>query len=191
MEPVDGVVDLLIEQQQNVPQIQIRPDRRALARYGLLSVTCRNWWMWPLPGKWYPQIQEGDRMFDLLVRFDEDHRGSIEAIQNATFNLENGTIVPLAELATIQSRSGPNTISRENVQRAIVVSANVAGSDLRGTVDEIRSNVSANTSPYRRDTLWSMAGSLKVKPRQRISSCCSVSLPSSGFIFCSSLNLGR
>ena len=146
MEPVDGVVDLLIEQQQNVPQIQIRPDRRALARYGLSIRDLSELVDVAFAGEVVSQIQEGDRMFDLLVRFDEDHRGSIEAIQNATFNLENGTIVPLAELATIQSRSGPNTISRENVQRAITVSANVAGRDLRGTVDEIRSNVSANIS---------------------------------------------
>lgn len=144
MEPVNGVVDLSIEQQQNVPQIQIRPNRRALARHGMSIRDLAELVDVAFAGEVVSQIQEGDRMFDLLVRFDEDHRGNIEAIQNATFNLENGTIVPLAELATIQSRSGPNTISRENVQRAITVSANVAGRDLRGTVDEIRSNVSEN-----------------------------------------------
>ncbi|PKD43725.1 efflux RND transporter permease subunit [Rhodohalobacter barkolensis] len=144
MEPVDGIVDLSIEQQQNVPQIQIRPNRRSLARHGMSIRDLSELVDVAFAGEVVSQIQEGDQMFDLLVRFDENHRGSIEAIQNATFNLENGTIVPLAELATIKSRSGPNTISRENVQRAITVSANVAGRDLRGTVDEIRSNVSEN-----------------------------------------------
>ena len=67
-------------------------------------------------------------------------------MKQARFNLEDGTIVPLVELASVKSRSGPNTISRENVQRKIVVSANVAGRDLRGTVDEIRANVSQNVS---------------------------------------------
>ncbi|MAL17958.1 MAG: CusA/CzcA family heavy metal efflux RND transporter [Balneola sp.] len=146
METVEGVVDLSVEQQQNVPQIQIRPDRRALARYGITIQQLAEMVDVAFAGEVVSQILEGDKMFDLLVRFDEDHRGSIESVQKATFNLEDGTIVPLAELASVTSRSGPNTISRENVQRKIVVSANVAGRDLRGTVDEIRANVAQNVS---------------------------------------------
>lgn len=146
MENVDGVVDLAVEQQQNVPQIQIRPDRRAMARYGLTIQDVSEMVDVAFAGEVVSQILEGDKMFDLVVRFDEKYRGSIESVQNATFNLEDGTIVPLAELASIQSRSGPNTISRENVQRKIVVSANVSGRDLRSTVDAIRANVSENVS---------------------------------------------
>ena len=146
MEPVEGVVDLSVEQQQNVPQIQIRPDRKALARYGITMQQLAEMVDVAFAGEVVSQVLEGDKMFDLLVRFDEDHRGSIEAVQKATFNLADGTIVLLAELASVQSRSGPNTISRENVQRKIVVSANVAGRDLRSTVDNIRSNVSQNVN---------------------------------------------
>ncbi|MDR9364028.1 MAG: efflux RND transporter permease subunit [Balneolaceae bacterium] len=146
METVDGVVDLAVEQQSNVPQIQIRPDRRAMARYGLTIQDISEMVDVAFAGEVVSQILEGDKMFDLVVRFDEEHRGSIESVQNATFNLNDGTIVPLAELASIQSRSGPNTISRENVQRKIVVSANVSGRDLRSTVDAIRANVSENVS---------------------------------------------
>jgi Cu/Ag efflux pump CusA len=97
-------------------------------------------------GEVVSQILEGDKSFDLTVRYDEQHRGSIEAVKNAKFTLANGNVVPLAELATILSRSGPNSISRENVQRNIVVSANVAGRDLRSTVEEIQGNVSNNVS---------------------------------------------
>lgn len=146
METVDGVVDLAVEQQQNVPQIQIRPDRRVMARYGLSIQDVSEMVDVAFAGEVVSQILEGDKMFDLIVRFDEEHRGSIESVQNVTFNLDDGTIVPLAELASIQSRSGPNTISRENVQRKIVVSANVSGRDLRSTVDAIRANVSGNVS---------------------------------------------
>jgi len=146
METVEGVVDLSVEQQQNVPQIQIRPDRRVLARYGITMQQLAEMVDVAFAGEVVSQVLEGDKMFDLLVRFDEDHRGSMDAVQNATFNLEDGTIVPLAEAASVQSRSGPNTISRENVQRKIVVSANVAGRDLRSTVDNIRSNVSENVN---------------------------------------------
>jgi Cu/Ag efflux pump CusA len=95
-------------------------------------------------GEVVSQVIEGDKLFDLMVRFDEAHRGSIETVKEATFNLESGAVVPLAELASIKSRSGPNTISRENVQRKIVVSANVAGRDLRGTVNAISANISEN-----------------------------------------------
>lgn len=144
MEGVDGVVDLAVEQQQNVPQIQIRPDRRSLARYGLTIGDLSEMVDVAFAGEVVSQVLEGDKMFDMIVRFDEEHRGSIEAVRSARFTLDGGVVVPLAELASIQSRSGPNTISRENVQRKIVVSANVAGRDLRGTVDAIRANVSEN-----------------------------------------------
>jgi CzcA family heavy metal efflux pump len=146
MEGVEGVVDLAVEQQQNVPQIQIRPDRRALARYGLSIGDLSEMVDVAFAGEVVSQVIEGDKLFDLMVRFDEAHRGSIKTVKEANFNLESGAVVPLAELASIKSRSGPNTISRENVQRKIVVSANVAGRDLRGTVDAIRANVSENTS---------------------------------------------
>lgn len=146
MEGVEGVVDLAVEQQQNVPQVQIRPDRRALARYGLTIRDLSEMVDVAFAGEVVSQVMEDDKTFDLLVRFDEEHRGSMGILQKATFNLENDMIVPLAELASIQSRSGPNTISRENVQRKIVVSANVSGRDLRSAVDEINANVSNNVS---------------------------------------------
>src|SRR6056297_1870374 len=146
MEGVEGVVDLSVEQQQNVPQIQIRPDRQALARYGMNIGDLSEKVDVAFAGETVSQIIEGDRLFDLLVRYDEEHRGSIKAVRNAELTLEDGTIVPLSELAGIKSRSGPNTISRENVQRKIVVSANVAGRDLRGTVNAISNNISENVS---------------------------------------------
>ncbi|MFH5834300.1 efflux RND transporter permease subunit [Halalkalibaculum sp. DA384] len=146
MEDVQGVVDLSVEQQQNVPQIQIRPDRRALVRYGMNIGDLSEKVDVAFAGETVSQIIEGDRLFDLMVRYDEEHRGSIQAVKNAELTLKDGTVVPLSELASIKSRSGPNTISRENVQRKIVVSANVAGRDLRGTVNAISDNISDNVS---------------------------------------------
>lgn len=144
MEGVKGVVDLSVEQQQNVPQIQIRPDRMALARYGITIGDFSEMVDVAFAGEVVSEVIEGNKRFELLVRYNEENRGSIKAIRNASFTLENGAIVPLSELANIKSRSGPNTISRENVQRKIVVSANVSGRDLRSTVDEIRANVLEN-----------------------------------------------
>lgn len=144
MESVEGVVDLSVEQQQNVPQIQIRPIRSALARYGLTIEDLAELVDVAFAGETVSQILEDDKMFDLAVRFEESSRGSIETIQGTRFNLESGVVIPLLELARVESRSGPNTISRENVQRKIVVSANVSGRDLRSTVDEIREQVASN-----------------------------------------------
>lgn len=146
MEGVEGVVDLSVEQQQNVPQIQIRPNRRALARYGMNIGDLSEKVDVAFAGETVSQIIEGDRLFDLIVRYDEEHRGNIQAVKNADLTLQDGTVVPLSELASIKSRSGPNTISRENVQRKIVVSANVAGRDLRGTVNAISDNISENVN---------------------------------------------
>lgn len=146
MEGVEGIVDLSVEQQQNVPQVQIRPDRSAMARYGMTMEDLSRMVDVAFAGETVSQVMEGERLFDLTVRYDEEHRGSLEAVRQAQFTLESGATVPLDEVAQILSRSGPNTISRENVQRKIVVSANVAGRDLRGTVEEIRSNVDANVS---------------------------------------------
>ena len=144
MEGVQGIVDLAVEQQQNVPQIQIRPDRRTMARYGVSVGDLSEMVDVAFAGEVVSQVMEGEKAFDLTVRYNEEHRGSIQAVKNAKFTLESGAIVPLSELASVQSRSGPNTISRENVQRKIVVSANVAGRDLRSTVEAIQANVSSS-----------------------------------------------
>ncbi len=146
MEGVNGVVDLAVAQQQNVPQIQIRPDRHALGRYGLTIGDLSEMVDVAFAGETVSQIVRGNKLFDLVVRYNEEHRGSIESIKEAVFVLEEGAVVPLTELADIKSRSGPNKIIRENLKRKIVVSANVAGRDLRGTVDEIRANVSENVA---------------------------------------------
>ena len=95
-------------------------------------------------GEVVSQVLEGQQNFDLLVRFNENHRGSIEKIRQALFDTPLGVKVPILELATIVSEKGINTISRENVQRKIVVQANVSGRDLRGVVEDIQRRVSTN-----------------------------------------------
>ena len=86
-------------------------------------------------------IREGQRAFDLVVRYDERHRADPEAIGRTLVTTPAGATIPLSQLADIAPSRGPNTISRENVQRKIVVSANVAGRDVGGAVDELRARV--------------------------------------------------
>jgi copper/silver efflux system protein len=138
MEQVEGVVDLAIEQQMNVPQIRIKPNRLQMAKYGMTITDLSEAIEVAFSGEVVSQVLEGDKSFDLIVRFNDEHRGSIANIERALFDTPAGVKVPIAELATIVSEKGINTISRENVQRRIVVQANVAGRDLRSVIEDIQ-----------------------------------------------------
>ena len=92
------------------------------------------------------EIYEGQQYFDLVVRYEKPFRDNIENIGNTLISLPNGGQTTLGELATIQSVSSPNTINREDVQRKIVVAANVQGRDLRGAVNEIKEVVASNVN---------------------------------------------
>lgn len=144
MEQVEGVVDLATEQQMNVPQIRIKVNRSQMAKYGMTVADFSEALDVAFNGEVVSQVLEGQQNFDLLVRFNENHRGSIEKIRQALFDTPLGVKVPILELATIVSEKGINTISRENVQRKIVVQANVSGRDLRGVVEDIQRRVATN-----------------------------------------------
>ncbi len=144
MESVEGIVDLAVEQQINVPQIRIKPNRLVLSQYGMTVEDFSEAIDVAFNGEVVSQVLEGQQSFDLLVRYNDDHRGSIDKIKRALFDTPSGAKVPITELAAITSEKGANTISRENVQRKIVVQANVAGRDLRSVVEDIQQRLSAN-----------------------------------------------
>lgn len=144
MEGVQGVVDLAVEQQMDVPQIRVKADRLAMAKYGMTVAEFSEAIDVAFNGEVVSHVLEGQQTFDLLVRFDENSRGSIRKIKGVRFDTPTGARVPISELASITSEKGPNTISRESVQRKIVVQANVSGRDLRSVVDDIRSRIGAN-----------------------------------------------
>ena len=138
---VAGVADLQVEQQMDVPQLRIRADRGAMARYGLTAGGLAEAIDVAFNGEVVSQVLEEGKSFDLVVRFPPALRSSAEAIAHVPFNTPTGARVPLGQLARITVERGPNAISRENVQRKIVVQANVAGRDLGGTVADIRRRV--------------------------------------------------
>ncbi|MCC6348729.1 MAG: efflux RND transporter permease subunit [Candidatus Eisenbacteria bacterium] len=146
MGTVPGVVDLQTEKQVLVPQVRIQGDRVALARYGLNVGDLNEALETALDGRVVSQVLEGQRTFDLMVRFDDASRGSLEAIRNALIDTPSGAKVPLSAIATIEESRGPNVIQHENVQRRIVVSANVSGRDLGRVVGEIEKKVGAQVS---------------------------------------------
>lgn len=146
MEGVPGVADLQLEQQMDVPQLRIRADRTALAQYGMSVGNLSEAIDVALNGEVVSQVLEEGKTFDLVVRFPEPLRSGAEAIGNVMFDTPTGQRVPLSQLAQITVDRGPNTVSRENVQRKIVVQANVAGRDLGSVVTDIRNEVGAKVT---------------------------------------------
>jgi CzcA family heavy metal efflux pump len=138
---VAGVADLQVEQQMDVPQLRIRADREAMARYGMTAGGLAEAIDVAFNGEVVSQVLEDGKSFDLVVRFPPALRSSAEAITHVPFNTPTGARVPLGQLARVTVERGPNTVSRENVQRKIVVQANVAGRDLGGTVADIQRRV--------------------------------------------------
>jgi copper/silver efflux system protein len=144
MQKVEGAVDVAVEQEVEVPQTKIRFNRFALARYGVTVGQIAEAIDIAFNGETASQVREGQNTFDLVVRFNENNRGNIHKIESALFDTPLGAKVPLSQLAEIVNEKGPNRISRENVQRKLVVQANVSGRDLRSVIDEMRSNISSN-----------------------------------------------
>jgi len=138
LEGVDGLVDLTVEQQTETPQLQIRANRAMLARYGISIADFNQYIELAFAGEKLSDIYEGQRSFDLVLRLNKNYTENIEQMKSALMDTGYGGKIPLEEVAEIVSVGGPNAISRENVQRKIVVSANVAGRDLKGVVDDIK-----------------------------------------------------
>ncbi|MBP9199401.1 MAG: efflux RND transporter permease subunit [Gemmatimonadales bacterium] len=141
MNGVPGVVDLQLDQQVDVPQLRIRGDRLALARYGMTVGHLAEAIDVAFNGEAVTSVLEEGRSYDLVVRFPAELRSSAEAITNVMLDTPTGARARVGQLATVVTDRGPNTVSRENVQRKIVVQANVSGRDLGGTVAEIQQRV--------------------------------------------------
>jgi len=138
---IEGLVDVNVEQQTEIPQIQIRANRDMLAQYGISTQEFNEFVDIAFGGEKLSEIYEGQRSFGLVLRLNKDYTETIEGIRSALIDTHDGKKVPLEQVADIVSVSGPSSISRENVQRKIVISANVTGRDLRGAVQEIQKNI--------------------------------------------------
>lgn len=138
--PIEGIADLNLEQQIERPQLQIRPKREMLAKYGISLPEFSRFVETGLGGTVVSQVYDRGRSFDVTVKIDDKDREGMEAIENLMIDGANGKI-PLSYVADVVSTSGPNTISRENAQRKIVISANVAGRDLHGVINDIQHNI--------------------------------------------------
>ena len=141
---IEGLVDINVEQQTETPQLQVRANRDMLAQYGITTAQFNRFVETAFNGLTVGSIYEGQRSFDLVLKQQTsatDGTPTINDVRDALIDTHNGGKVPLSTVAEVVSVGGPNTISRENVQRKLVVSANVNGRDAIGVVEDIKSTL--------------------------------------------------
>jgi len=143
---VAGLVDVAVDQQIEIPQIQIRARRGMLAVHGITIEQFNEFVDIAFGGEKLSDIYEGQMRFDLVLRLNRDYTETMDGIRAALIDTADGRKVPLEQVADVVSVAGPSAISRENVQRKIVVSANVAGRDLRSVIRDIQRRIRTEIS---------------------------------------------
>ncbi|WP_304967272.1 efflux RND transporter permease subunit [uncultured Muribaculum sp.] len=140
---VDGIADVNVGQQVGRPQLEIKPKRQMLARYGITMPEFIRFIDIALSGQSISQVYEDGIPYSLVLKYQNADNATLESVNDIMIDSNKGPI-PLSYVAEINSTSGPNSINRENVNRRIVVSANTAGRDLRGVVNDIQKNIAEN-----------------------------------------------
>ncbi len=138
MQGVDGVTDLFVEPQVEIPQMKIELDRDQLEQFGLTPAYVNEYIETAMNGDVVSEVLLGRRTFDLLVRMDEKYRENMDALRRLSIDLPSGGTTPLESVARIYEASGPNTIKHEKVRKRIVVQCNVASRGLVDVVEEIQ-----------------------------------------------------
>lgn len=141
---VEGAADITVEKVVGLPQLQVKYDRSKIARYGLNISEVNRMVSMAFAGEVAGSIYEGERRFDLSVRFADDFRKGIENIEQIFIEVPGGGKVPLSALADISYTHGPAKISRDDTHRRIVVSINVRNRDLESVVDDVSSLIDKN-----------------------------------------------
>jgi cobalt-zinc-cadmium resistance protein CzcA len=160
MRGVPGITDLGLFRSLGQPNVKISPDRKQLARYGLNTGDVANVVqaaLGGLTGNGAPvvQVYEGDKFFDLTVRWKEQYRSSVEAIREITVSTPSGSYIPLGQFATVEQVMGPTNIYRENLQRYTPVKFSVRGRDLAGAIDDAQKAIKDNVHlPYGMHLEW-------------------------------------
>ncbi|UZJ44672.1 efflux RND transporter permease subunit [Marinimicrobium sp. C6131] len=143
---VPGAVDVAMDEQSQIPFVTVRFDRAALANYGLSMTEAAEALETAFNGTTVGRLLEGEASFDLVVRLPRSAKENLDTLRDTQLTLASGAQVPFAALADIRRERGPNTISRENVQRNLVVMANVAERDLISVVEDIETAIAGNVT---------------------------------------------
>lgn len=144
---VEGVKDLMVEQQVDVPQLQIALDRKQLALNGMTSDYVNEFIETAMNGRVVSEVVLGERKFDLVVRLADEYRQDPEELKRLSLNLPSGGRIPLSAVASIKEGYGPNTINREAVRRRIILQCNTSGRDLNSVVTDIQARLASVKLP--------------------------------------------
>ena len=140
---IPGTRDLRVERVTGQQYLTIDIDRQAIARFGLNASDIHDVIETAIGGRVATEVYEGERRFQLVVRFPEAFRNNVDVIANTLVTAPNGAIVPLEDLATVKLVDGPVQVSRESAKRRIVVGSNIAGRDIGGYVAEAQAKIAA------------------------------------------------
>ena len=140
---IEGIADLNVEQQIERPQLQIVPKREMMAKYGVTMPEFAEFVEVNLAGAVVSQVYEKGKVFNLIVRAKDNARDEMDKVRDLMIDTPSGERIPISNVADVVSTMGPNTVSRENVKRKIVISANTSGRDLRGVVNDVQERIEA------------------------------------------------
>ncbi|MDX2457866.1 MAG: CusA/CzcA family heavy metal efflux RND transporter, partial [Gammaproteobacteria bacterium] len=139
---VDGTRSVEMEQIAGEAQLVVRPDRKALARFGIPVAQVMDLVSNAIGGREAGQVIKGNERYNIYVRLAESSRNSIEAIRSLILQAPSGSWVRLGDVAQVGIESGPPQVRRDDVQRRVVIQANVDGRDMGGLVRELRARIS-------------------------------------------------
>ncbi len=141
VQTVSGAEDVKAEATSGLPQLQIKPDRAAIARYGLNVEDVNDLVESVVAGKEAGQVYEGEQRFNLVVRLNEESGATVDSIRNLVLTASNGSRVPLSQVAEIKLAEGAAQITREDTRRRIGVELNVRGRDIGSFVAEAQAKI--------------------------------------------------
>jgi heavy metal efflux system protein len=142
----EGAEDVSLEQTSGLPQLLIRPDRAAIARYGLTVSDVNDIVQTAIGGMKAGEVAEGEKRFDVVVRYEQAARNSVETIRAITVATPGGNRVALSELARVEVQDGPAQVSREDGSRFVAVQSNVRGRDVESFVEEVQRKIAASVA---------------------------------------------
>ena len=143
MGTVQGAEDISVQQVEGLPQLQIKIQREKISRYGINIENVNNVIETALAGKTSGVVFEGDKKFDIVIKYDPEFRTNIDAIRSILVASSDNLMIPLSELAEIDVKEGPAEITRDNGKRRIVIQGNVRGRDVESFVIELKSKISS------------------------------------------------
>ena len=143
IQTIPGVGDVSPERTSGLPQMTVRYNRKKIAQYGLDIQKLNEYVSSAFAGGVAGVIFEGEKRFDMVIRFDEAHRQSIDDVRNLYIDLPDGTQIPIKEVAKISYVPGPMQISRENTFRRTYIGVNTRGRDVESVVEDIQKKLNA------------------------------------------------